>query len=122
MIGYEFQKVPLRHQRDEFAMHGQVLEVADDQVVISYLQRQFPHRRMRKFEELVEQSEFVHHFERRRMDGVAPEIAQEILVLLEHDDGHALARQEEAKHHPGGAAAGDAASGFDLSHGWLLAS
>jgi hypothetical protein len=34
----------------------------------------------------------VHHFERRRVDGIAAEIAQEILVLLKHDDRNPRAR------------------------------
>ncbi len=48
---------------------------------------------MRKFKELVEQSELVHHFERGRMDGIAPEIAQEILMLFKHDNRHTGPRQ-----------------------------
>ena len=43
------------------------------------------------------------------MDGVAAEVAQEIGVLLQHDDVDACAREQEAEHHPRGAAAGDAA-------------
>ena len=62
-----------------------------------------------QLEELVEQAEFVHQFEGRRMDRVAAEIAQEIAVLLQHDDIDAGARQQEAEHHPGRPAAGDAA-------------
>ncbi len=53
--------------------------------------------------------EFEHQFERRRMNRVAAEIAEEIGVLLQHHDMNAGARQQESEHHPGGAAAGDAA-------------
>jgi len=48
---------------------------------------------MRQLEELIEQAEFVHEFQRRRMDGVAAEIAQEILVLFQDEHRHACAPQ-----------------------------
>ena len=43
------------------------------------------------------------------MDRVAAEIAEEIGVLLQHHYAHARAREQETEHHPGRAAAGDAA-------------
>ena len=49
------------------------------------------------------------------MDGVAAEIAQEVGMLFEHGDMHASARQQEAKHHPGRAAADHATCRFDCS-------
>ena len=67
------------------------------------------HLLVRQLEELVQQAELVHHFERRGMDGVAAEVAQEIRVLLQHDHVDAGARQQEAEHHPGRPAAGDGA-------------
>ena len=36
------------------------------------------------------------------MDGVAAKVAQEVGVLLEHDDVDAGARQQEAEHQPAG--------------------
>ena len=45
------------------------------------------------------------------MDGVAAEIAQEVGVLLEHDDVDAGTGQQKAEHHARGPAAGDAAPG-----------
>jgi hypothetical protein len=47
------------------------------------------------------------------MDGIAAKVAQEIRVLLEHDDIDAGTREQEAEHHPGRPAAGNAASGAD---------
>ena len=44
------------------------------------------------------------------MDGVAAEIAQEIGVLLQHDDVDAGAREQKAEHHAGRPAADDAAA------------
>src|SRR5512137_791719 len=51
------------------------------------------------------------------MYGIASEIAQEIGVLFQHDDGNAGAREQEAKHHPGRSAASDTARRFDRDHG-----
>ena len=38
---------------------------------------------MRSLQERIEKSEFVHHLQRRGMDGVAAEVPQEISVLFE---------------------------------------
>src|SRR5205814_5790347 len=70
---------------------------------------------VRQLEEIVEQAEFFHHVERRGMDGVAAEIAQEVAVLFEHHDLHARTRQQEPQHHARGPAAHDAALGLDHS-------
>ena len=43
------------------------------------------------------------------MNRVAAEIAEEVGVLLQHDHVDAGAREQKSQHHPGGAAAGDAA-------------
>ena len=69
------------------------------------------HLVVRALEELVEQPELVHHLERRGVHGVAAEVAQEVAVLFEHRHVDPGAGKEEAGHHPGGAAAGDAACG-----------
>src|SRR5262245_37778049 len=37
-VGQEIEEIPLRHQCDEFAVHRQVLEIPDDQVIVSNLQ------------------------------------------------------------------------------------
>ena len=50
------------------------------------------------------------------MDRVAAEVAQEVGVLLQHDDVDAGAREQEAEHHAGRPAAGDAALRLDPDH------
>ncbi len=116
MIGEKIEEVPLRHQRNELALRRQALEMTNGRAVASDLQRHGFHLRMRKPEEFIEQAKLVNHFQRRGMNGIAAEIAQEILVLFQHRDADAGARQEEAEHHPGGAAAGDAAPRLDRVH------
>src|SRR5262249_45090590 len=61
-----------------------------------------------------EQTELVHQLQRRGMDGVAAEIAEEVGVLLEHDDVDAGARQQEAEHEPARPTADDAATRGEL--------
>src|SRR4029079_10679890 len=59
---------------------------------------------------LIEQSQLMHQLERRRMNGVAAKIAQEIAVLFQHQDWHVGARQQVPQHHACRAAAGDTAA------------
>ena len=75
------------------------------------------HLLMRPLEELVEQPELVHDLERRGMDGVAAEVAEEIGVLLQHRHLDAGAGEQKPEHHAGGSAAGDAAASGD-GLGW----
>ena len=65
---------------------------------------------------VVEQAQLVHHFQRRRMDRVAAEVAQEIGVLFQHDDVDAGAGQQKPEHHPGRTAADDATAGLHGFH------
>ena len=113
LLGQEVQEIPLRHQRDEFAVRRQMAEIHHLKVFGADLGGQRFDLLMRQFQELVEQAEFVHQLERRRMDRIAAEVAEEIGVLLQHHDANAGARQQESKHHPGRAAAGDAALSRD---------
>ncbi len=53
------------------------------------------------------------HLLRRRVDGVAAEVAQEVAVLLEHDDAHAAPGEQQAEHEAGGTAADDDAVGVE---------
>ena len=87
-------------------LHGRVADDAAEAL----------HAPVRQLEEFIEQPELVHDLERRGMNGVAAEIAQEVGVLLQHHHVDAGAREQEAEHHAGGPAAGDAACGAELLH------
>ena len=91
-------------------MGRQVREVAERDELIADLAADPFDLRVRALQKLIQQSELVHHFERRRMDRVASKVAEEIAMFLEHDDVHAGAREQIAEHHPGGAAASNAAT------------
>ena len=97
LVGEKIEKVPLRHQRDETAMGRQMGEIGKDDALVADLPGELAHLLMRALEEIVEDAELVHDLERRGMDGVAAEIAQEIGVLLQHHDIDAGAGQQKAR-------------------------
>ena len=86
---------------------GKWREIDHHQVLGADLSGQRLDLLVRQLEEFVEQAELVHQFERRRVHGVAAEIAKEIGMLFQHHDIDAGARQKKAEHHPGRPAAGD---------------
>src|SRR4029077_4069894 len=71
---------------------------------------------MRQLEKFLEQAEFMHDLERRWMNRVAAEIAQEVGVLLQCRDIDAGSREEKSQHHPGGPAAHNAAARGERGH------
>ena len=109
VLGEEVEEVPLRHQRDEFAVRRQMAEIDHLNVFGADLRGQRFDLLMRQLQEFIDQAKFDHQFERRGMNRVAAEIAEEIGVLLQHDHVDASTSQQEPQHHSGGAAAGDAA-------------
>src|SRR5881396_2082183 len=112
----EVEEVPLRHEGDERAAHRQMAEVRDGDPLAADDPGQLADLRVRQRQERLEQAELVHDLERGGMDRVAAEVAQEVGVLLQHDHVDAGARQEQAEHHPGRAAAGDAAACRERPH------
>jgi hypothetical protein len=112
----EIEKFPLRHESDEFALHRQVGEIGHHDRAAADLALDARELLVRPLQELLEQAQLVHYFERRRVHGIAAKIAQEVGVLLEHDGVDARAREEQPEHHPGGTAAGDAATGAQRRH------
>ena len=83
--GEEIEEVPLRHHGDEGAAHRQVGEVGDLHTLLAELGAEARHFLVRQLQEFIEQAKLVHHVQRRGMDGVAAEVAQEVAVLLQHD-------------------------------------
>ena len=112
VLGDEVEEVPLRHERDELAVRRQVLKSATGTSSPPTTPLTIAGLLVRPLQELVEQTELVQDLERRRMDRVAAEIPEEVAVLLEHDNVDSRPSEQEAEHHPRGAAARDAAGGF----------
>ena len=103
----------MRHQGNEFAACRQTAEIRDRDALVADLCGNVVDLLVRKLEKLVQQPELMHHLERRGMDRVAAEVAQEVLVLLQHDHVAPGAREQKAGHHAGRPAAHDAAAGRD---------
>src|SRR5579864_4563634 len=109
----EIQELPLRHEREEFAVGGKVGEVAYFHRLFADLASQFVLFLMGAFQELLYDAEFPHQFQGRGMNCVAPKIAQKVRVLLQHNNLDAGASQQKAEHHSGGSATNNAALGLD---------
>jgi hypothetical protein len=108
LLGQEIEEVPLRHQGDDFTARRQMPEIRHLEALRADLTGQRLNLLMRQFQERVDQAQFAHQLERRWMNRVAAEIAEEIRVLLQHHDVDAGAREKKSEHHSCGAAAGDA--------------
>ena len=81
--------------------------VGDGDLLVGDPPGQPSHLVVRALQELVEQPEFAKQLQRRGVNRVAAEIAEEVGVLLEHLHLAAGAREQQAGHHPGWSAADD---------------
>ena len=96
-VGEEIEEVPLRHQRDEFATGGQLPEIRECILLAAEICAERGLLVVRQLQKVVEQAELAHDVEGRGMDGVAAKVAQEVGMLLEHDDVDAGARQQDSR-------------------------
>jgi len=112
----EIQKVPLRHQGDEFAGRGQAGEIADREMVVAKIQAGGSDRGIWQLEEVLQQPQLMHDLKGRGVHRVAAEIAQEVPVLFQNRHIHPGAGQKKAAHHAGRAAARDHACGRNRIH------
>src|SRR5260370_12923719 len=103
--GKEIQEVPLRHERNEFAVCRQPRKIGDRHGLIVNDTAKLGQSLMRLLEEFVQQTEFVHQLQRGRMNSVAAEIAQEIGGFFQYEVPHARACVKKAKLQSGRAAA-----------------
>ena len=97
------------HQGDEGCRDGEMREVRQDHLRIGELGLELRLPVVRKLQEIIQQSDLMHDLHGRWVNGVSPEVAEKIRVLLENRDVHSGACQQEARHHAGWPAACDAA-------------
>ncbi len=76
---------------------GRCGEIGKDDALVADLSGDLAHLLVRTLEEVIEDAELVHHLERRGMDGVAAEVAQEIGVLFQHHDIDAGAGEQKSR-------------------------
>ena len=112
LTGKKIEEIPLRHEGNEAAARRQTCEVGNTEAHRAKLSVDVVRLVVRQRQELLQHAQLVHQLERRRVDGVAPEIAEEVTMLLEHDGANTSACEEHAQHHAGGPAADDAAGGL----------
>src|SRR6476620_9466340 len=67
MLGDKIEEVPLRHERDEFAVRRQVAEINHRDALGADLEREASDLLVWQLEEFIEQPELVHQLERRGM-------------------------------------------------------
>src|SRR5215831_61128 len=68
LLNKEIEEVPLRHEAEEFTMRRQVSQIGKRNKVITDLAADLPDFLVRAFKKIIEQAEFIDHFESRRMD------------------------------------------------------
>src|SRR5690348_7217704 len=107
LLGEKIEEIPLRHQRDEAALHRQVAGVGDGDLAVGDARGERAHLIMRTLQEFVEKPEFAEQLESRRMDRIAAKIAEEIGVLLQHLHLAPCAGEEKSGHDARGTAAGN---------------
>src|SRR5271156_1725787 len=88
-------------------------EIREGHHVGADLTGKLAHLLVRAFQEVIEDAEFMQDIERRWMNCVAAEIAQEISMLLKNAHVHAHARQQKSQDHAGGPASRNAATRLD---------
>lgn len=110
-FGDETEEVPLGHEADEFAVHGQVGKVGNGDGEVVDDRADFAEFLVGNAEEIVEEAEFVDELEGGGVDGVAAEVAKEVGVFFEDEDFDAGAGEKEAEDHACGASAGDEGDG-----------
>src|SRR5947207_1802421 len=69
-------------------------EIGDRDLSVPNLTAHLHRLQVGTLKEVVEQPQLVHYLERRGMDGVAPQVAQEIGVFLEDDVNPGASEQE----------------------------
>ncbi len=87
----------MRHHRDVGRANRKVRQVRHLGAKLAELHRQLLDLVVRQLEKTIEQTKLAHHFHRRRMNGIATKISQEISVLLQHDDLNACALPADSR-------------------------
>jgi hypothetical protein len=111
--GDEIQEISLRHEGDEFAFRPEMREIGNVNGFIPEMRRDFSHFLMRLAQKIFQQSQLMHELQRRGMNRIAPEIAEEIPMLFQNQNIHAGPGQQKTQHDPRRPATDDATSGVD---------
>lgn len=108
LAGQEVEEVPLGHQGDVLVAAGEPGAVGHRVGLPAEDAGEAADLLVGEGEELVAPAELVHQGQGRGVDRVAPEVPEEVGVLLEHHDRQAGPGQQDRQRHAGGATAHDA--------------
>src|ERR1700721_574733 len=97
----EIQKIPLRHQRDEFTVCWQMRKISSRDYEIVYASANLRQFLMWTAQELVDNSKLVHQFQCGWMNRISAKIAQKIRMLFKHQHLDSPAGEQKAQYHPG---------------------
>ena len=78
MFGDEVQKIPLRHQGDKLASRRQMGKIDHLESGAADYRTEFARLLMRPSQKFVQNAQFMHYFERRRMYCVAAKVPQKM--------------------------------------------
>ena len=112
MVREKIQEIPVGHQGYELAMSRHMPKVDGLKCGVSNNDAEGSDLLMGQSQEVVKKPQFMEHFQRGWMHGISAEIAEEILVLLEHGDLDTVAGHEISEHHTGRSATHNAAGRF----------
>jgi len=110
-IGQKVEEIPLGDEGDVGVGNREVLEVGQADHSLVGHRSQLRDTLLGHLREPSAQTKLVEHVERGGMDRVAAEVAEEVIVLFEHEDLDAGAGEEESKHRARRSATDDAAGG-----------
>lgn len=107
-LGEQVEEVPLGRDRHERMGQVEAGEVGEhDVLTASPREGDALDATVRDAGETVIEPEFIEQPQGRGVDGVAAEVAEEVLVPLEHHDLHPASGEQQAGDNPGGAASAD---------------
>src|SRR5438128_6356877 len=110
LLGDEVEEVPLWHESEETAVSREMGEIRNCDGILSHLTSELSYFLMRAFQELVQNTEFMHNLKCGWMDRIPTEITQEIGVLFEHEYINAHTCKKKTQHHAGRTASSNAAA------------
>jgi hypothetical protein len=106
-VAKEVEEVPLRHHGDERCRSVEVRQIGDGPLASGDMQPGLVDPVVRPLQESLQHSKLVEDLHGRGMDGVAPEIAKKIGMLLKHLNPATGAREQQSGHHSRRSAAND---------------
>ena len=118
LTGKEFEKIPLRHEGNEFAAGRKMGEIGHGDNLVDKMGLDLADLLVRLAQEFFQKPQLMHQLQSGGMNGVAAEITKKVLMFFQDKNLHAGAGEKETQHDSGGAASRDAAPCAVLFKHW----